>query len=223
MSYTRRRYKRDERPPASTFATTSSVASSSANALTVCHASYTRGSCTLSSSTAGTSALRRTGGGGVRVTAGARGGYPKDRPPPAPASGGRVGPPGGGGAGRAVFVVMGAILGGGAIVVAARRLEQPVEFAGRHVLRAHEHDVLEQMGEPGAAGPLVRRADVVPGVHRHHRHGVVLVQEPLQPVGKRERRVGNPEGLGGQAGGAREAEHQGGRKRHAGHHHSSDS
>src|SRR2546421_1421849 len=93
MSYTRRRYSRDERPPASTFATTSSVASSPANALTVCHASYRRGSCTRSSSTAGTSAPRGTEGGGVRGTAGAPGGGPQKTRPPARAARGGGCPP----------------------------------------------------------------------------------------------------------------------------------
>jgi len=41
---------------------------------------------------------------------------------------------------------------------------------------ALEHQVLEEVGEPGAPGFLAARADVIPDVHRGQRHGVVLVQ-----------------------------------------------
>ena len=42
------------------------------------------------------------------------------------------------------------------------------------------------MREAGAAGLLARRADVVPDVHRHERHGVIFVEDDVQPVGQRE-------------------------------------
>ena len=48
--------------------------------------------------------------------------------------------------------------------------------------RALEHEVLEQMGEPCTAGPLVLRADVVPEVHRDDGTPVVLVYDHVQPV-----------------------------------------
>ena len=54
---------------------------------------------------------------------------------------------------------------------------------------AHEHQVLEQMREAGAAGQLVRRADAVPRVDRHDRHAVILVEDHVQAVRQRELRV----------------------------------
>jgi hypothetical protein len=90
------------------------------------------------------------------------------------------------GVGRAGLVVVGAVLGGGPVVVGARGLEEPVEVARRYVLRAHEHDVLEQVREAGAAGALVPRPDVVPDVDRDDRHGTVLVHDDRETVRQRE-------------------------------------
>src|SRR6267143_7205042 len=59
---------------------------------------------------------------------------------------------------------------------------------------AVEHQMLEQVGETGAAGPLVLRADVIPDVHGDdgrlvvlvHQHGeTVLENEPLIRNGDR--------------------------------------
>jgi hypothetical protein len=45
------------------------------------------------------------------------------------------------------------------------------------VLGTFEHDVLEEMGEAGAALFFVFRPYVVPNVNRHQRDGVVFMQE----------------------------------------------
>ena len=92
-----------------------------------------------------------------------------------------------------VLVIVGAIVGGRAVVVAAGGLEPVVELAFRHVHRSFEHDVLEEMREAGAAGPLVARADVIPDVHGHDRHARVAMQDHVQAVGQLELGVGNRE------------------------------
>ena len=53
------------------------------------------------------------------------------------------------------------------------------------VLRALEHDVLEQVGEPRALVGLVLGADLVPDDHGHLGDLVVLVQDHLEPVRQR--------------------------------------
>jgi len=53
------------------------------------------------------------------------------------------------------------------------------------MLRAHEHDVLEEMRETRATGLLVRRSDVIPRVDGDDRRRVVLVQQHLQSVRER--------------------------------------
>ena len=50
------------------------------------------------------------------------------------------------------------------------------------MLRAHEHDVFEQMCEAGAAYQLVARADVIPGVDGNDRRGVIFVKNYLEAV-----------------------------------------
>ena len=100
---------------------------------------------------------------------------------------------------RPAFVIVRAVFGGGPVVVRARGLEQAIELPRGHVLRAHEHDVLEQVREPGAPGLLVRRAHMEPGVHRYHRNGMIFVQDHLEAVRKRERLVRNAERLGGES------------------------
>ena len=66
---------------------------------------------------------------------------------------------------------------------------QAVELARLDVAGAHEHQVLEQVREPGPARALARRADVVPDVDGDDRDAVILVQDHVQPVGQRELRV----------------------------------
>ena len=60
---------------------------------------------------------------------------------------------------------------------------------GPDVLRALEHQVLEQMREPGAAGLLVLRADVIPDREMHDRRRVIFEKDDLQAVGQRGHRV----------------------------------
>jgi hypothetical protein len=50
------------------------------------------------------------------------------------------------------------------------------------VLGAFEHHVLEEVGEAGAAGALVERADVVPEVDGYERESVVFVQEEDETI-----------------------------------------
>ncbi len=75
------------------------------------------------------------------------------------------------------------------VVVAACAFEPLVELSRLHVAGAHEHQVLEQMGEAGAPGPLARRADVIPHVDRDEWHGVILVEDYGQAVRQPEQRV----------------------------------
>ena len=56
---------------------------------------------------------------------------------------------------------------------------------GLDVLRALEHHVLEEVREPGAARPLVLRADVIPDRDVHDRRRVILGQDHAQPVRQR--------------------------------------
>ena len=93
---------------------------------------------------------------------------------------------------RHVDDVVGAVVGRRAVVVAAGRLEQRVELAFLHVLRALEHQVLEEVREAGAAGPLVGRAHVIPDVDGHDGHAGVAVQDHVEPVGELELPVGAP-------------------------------
>ena len=54
-----------------------------------------------------------------------------------------------------------------------------------HVLRALEHHVLEEMREPGAAGTLVLRSDVIPDRDVHDWRRVILGQDHAEPVRQR--------------------------------------
>ena len=53
------------------------------------------------------------------------------------------------------------------------------------VLRAFEHQVLEQMRKAGSTGHLVLRSDVIPEVHRHDRTAPILVDDDVQTVVER--------------------------------------
>ena len=90
---------------------------------------------------------------------------------------------------RDIDVVVGAVLGRRGVVGAAGRFQQLVEVAVLRVGRAHEHEVLEQVGEPGPSRLLARRADVIPDVHRDHGHCMVFVQDHVQSVRQRELRI----------------------------------
>ena len=53
------------------------------------------------------------------------------------------------------------------------------------MLGSLEHQVLEQVREPGHAGALVLRPDVVPDVDRDDRHVMVLVDDDVEAIGER--------------------------------------
>ena len=59
------------------------------------------------------------------------------------------------------------------------------------VLRALEHQVLEQVREAGVAGALVLRTDVIPEIDRDDRAGVILVEQDVQSVVQRVAGEGN--------------------------------
>ena len=86
--------------------------------------------------------------------------------------------------GRDVLPVVGAVGSGGAVEIGPGLL-QGLEEALVVVLGAFEHDVLEEMGEPGAALLFVLGANVVPHVDRGHRDRRVPVQNHVQTVGQR--------------------------------------
>src|SRR5207302_80743 len=83
--------------------------------------------------------------------------------------------------GRDILVVICAIGAGRAVDVGAYLLERH-EVLAVVVLGALEHQVLEEMGEPGAVDGLVLRADVVPNVDRGHGDGMILVEDDVQAV-----------------------------------------
>jgi hypothetical protein len=60
---------------------------------------------------------------------------------------------------------------------------------GLNVLRALEHQMLEQMREPGAPRFLVFRADVIPELHVDNRRRVILGEDDRQTVRKRRELV----------------------------------
>ncbi len=68
-----------------------------------------------------------------------------------------------------------------------RSLERLEELAVQ-VLRALEHQVLEQVREAGLAELLVLAADVIPDVDRHDRRLVVLLHHEREPVREHELR-----------------------------------
>ena len=109
--------------------------------------------------------------------------------------------------------VVGAVLVRRAVHVGgAGALERALELLVV-VLAPVEHQVLEQVGEPGAAGALVLRADVVPHVDRHDRRLVVLVDQDGQAVRQHEPLVGDLDGgLGGERRGEEREEGDGGRE-----------
>jgi hypothetical protein len=53
------------------------------------------------------------------------------------------------------------------------------------MFRPFEHQVLEQVREPGATDALVLRADVIPEIDRHDRHTTILVDDDIEAVGER--------------------------------------
>jgi hypothetical protein len=82
------------------------------------------------------------------------------------------------------LVVVGAVEPGGAVERAAGPLHELEVLVGLDVRGALEEHVLEQVREAGASLALVRRADVVPQVHRDDRRGVILREHDQQAVGE---------------------------------------
>ncbi len=80
--------------------------------------------------------------------------------------------------------VVGAVQPGGAVHHAAHPLDVRDVLGPGDVLGPLEHQVLEEVGEPGAPGALVPAPHSVPEVHRHHGIGVVLGKDHPQPVGE---------------------------------------
>jgi hypothetical protein len=93
--------------------------------------------------------------------------------------------------GRHVLEIIGAVGIGGAVLAGGADLLERVEEFARGVLRAVEHQVLEQMGEAGATGGFILAADVVPDVDRHDRCLAVGVHDHPQAVGQGEFLVGD--------------------------------
>src|SRR6266513_1345550 len=111
-----------------------------------------------------------------------------------------------------VLEVIGAIVVRGAVLIRRANALEGLEVVVVEVLAAVEHQVLEQMREPRAPGPLVLGAHMVPDVDGDDRRLVVLVDEQRQPVFQHEalirdgdrRRSGRPRG-GPPRGGSRRA------------------
>ena len=82
--------------------------------------------------------------------------------------------------------IIGAVEPGGAVEVGRAHRAGMFEIFARRVFGAVEHEVLEQVGEAGAAGRLVLGADIVPDADRDHRRLAVLVDDDAQAVGERE-------------------------------------
>src|ERR1700689_1075813 len=64
----------------------------------------------------------------------------------------------------------------------ATLLELAVEGSGAKILRLAEHQVLEEMREPGLSGALVSRTNVEPGVIRDDGRARVDQHEHYEPV-----------------------------------------
>ena len=77
------------------------------------------------------------------------------------------------------------VVGRVGVALAADRRDHRGVRLGLDVLRALEHQVLEEMREPGAARLLVLRADVIPELQVDDRRRVILRQHHRQPVRQR--------------------------------------
>jgi hypothetical protein len=95
--------------------------------------------------------------------------------------------------GRSPLEIVGAVVVGGAVVARPGSLEPRIERGVRRVLRAHEHDVLEEVREARATLLLVAGPDMVPDVGGDRGDGVVLVHDQRQAVRQRVDGVGHAE------------------------------
>ena len=84
--------------------------------------------------------------------------------------------------GRHRLEVVRPIQPGRAVHRPAGALDQGDVLGLRDVARALEHDVLEQVGEPGLAGDLVLGADVVPQVDGDDRSEMVFRDDDAQAI-----------------------------------------
>ena len=83
---------------------------------------------------------------------------------------------------RDVGVVAGQVLAGVGVVATAVLLDEAGDLPAAVGGRALEHHVLEEVGQPGRAGPLVARAHPVEDLHRDDRVARVVLHEHPQPV-----------------------------------------
>ncbi len=83
------------------------------------------------------------------------------------------------------LVILRGVVTRGGIVVPADVFSEAVHHLRRHVLRALEHQMLEEMSEAAAAGRVVLRADAVPDLDGHGRTGLVLDRVDVQSVRQR--------------------------------------
>ena len=95
--------------------------------------------------------------------------------------------------------VVGAVEPGRGVEAGALRHQGLEVLATAHVARTLEHQVLEEVREPGAAGRLVAGPDPDPDVHRDVGDRVVGADDDAQPVGERssvdrvvQRHAGHP-------------------------------
>ena len=84
--------------------------------------------------------------------------------------------------GREKLVVVRPVGPGRRVGLGAALFELAIEGPGLELFRLTEHQVLEEVSEPGLAGPLVPRADVEPGVVRDDRRSRVDEDDDREPV-----------------------------------------
>ncbi len=102
--------------------------------------------------------------------------------------------------GRHGLEIVRAVEPGRAVLVGrAGELERAEEFV-LVILRALEHQVLEEMREAGLARRLVGRADVIPDADRDDRRLVIFADDDGEPVRQREARERNVDRVGRRCG-----------------------
>ena len=101
--------------------------------------------------------------------------------------------------------VVGPVLRRRSVVLSARAFDQVRMHSLRRVRRPFEHEVFEEMGESGTAGPLVSRPHVVPQIHRHDRRGMIFGINDAQPVRKDETLVVDRSHLGRERAGSEQS------------------
>ena len=80
------------------------------------------------------------------------------------------------------LVIKGPVDPGGGVAFRARLLERAIEAARGVLLGLVEHQVLEEVGEPGLADLFVTRAHGKPGVVAHHGGARVDARQNREPV-----------------------------------------